>query len=344
MDSTRHAECCTRGALLQEAAGCKIRCNTCERRCEVVDGGLGWCRTRKNRGGRLVTLIYGALSSLAANPIEKKPFFHFHPGTAALTAGSWSCNFACPWCQNWDITKVDRPPCTTFCPPGRFVDMVPENGCRGTSISFNEPSLSLEWSLDVFRTARGRGYYNTFVTNGYMTAEALDLLIDAGLDAINVDIKGDAAALRRYCGLIDGEKVWATCRHARARGIHLEITTLLIPGVNDDEAVVKQIASRIAAELGRETPWHVSGYYPSYEFTVPATPLETLERAWRIGKDAGLQYGYIGNVAEHPHENTYCTRCGCLLIARSGFQVRLNRLQLGQCSECGLSIPGIWGG
>jgi pyruvate formate lyase activating enzyme len=222
--------------------------------------------------------------------------------------------------------------------------MVPENACRGTSISFNEPSLSLEWSLDVFRLARGRGYYNTFVTNGYMTAEALDLLVDAGLDAMNVDIKGEAAALRRYCGLIDGEKVWATCRHARARGIHLEVTTLLIPGVNDDEAVVRQIAERIAAELGRETPWHVSGYYPAYEFTAPATPAETLERAWRAGRDAGLEYGYIGNVVEHPHENTYCTRCGSLLIARSGFRVRINRLRLGQCSQCGLPIPGIWGG
>lgn len=189
-----------RESLLQEEVNGRVRCNVCERRCVIVPGGLGCCRTRENVGGRLVTLVYGAVSSLAANPIEKKPLYHFYPGTHALTAGSWSCNFGCPWCQNWGISKAApasslRPgPVRSgtgggFLPPGRFVELAESAGCQGTSISFNEPTLSLEWSLEVFRLARRRGLYNTYVTNGYMTPEALSLLIDAGLDAMNVDIR-----------------------------------------------------------------------------------------------------------------------------------------------------------
>jgi len=170
-----------RESLLQERIGDKIRCNVCERRCVIVADGLGWCRTRENRSGKLVTLIYGAVSSLAANPIEKKPFYHFHPGTCAFTIGSWSCNFGCPWCQNWDISKVAPPETGEYVSPERFVEMTKDASCQGTSISFNEPTLSLEWSLDVFRLAHQCGLYNTFVTNGYMTPEALSLLIDAGL-------------------------------------------------------------------------------------------------------------------------------------------------------------------
>jgi pyruvate formate lyase activating enzyme len=192
-----------REALLQEKVENKVRCNVCERRCLIVDGGLGWCRTRQNRDRKLVTLIYGAASSLAANPVEKKPFYHFWPGTGAFTVGSWSCNFGCPWCQNWDISKEPPPARGRYVSPEGFVTRAEESSCAGTSISFNEPTLSLEWSLDVFRLARRRGLYNTYVTNGYMTPEALELLIDAGLDAMNVDIKGDAMGVRKYCKGID---------------------------------------------------------------------------------------------------------------------------------------------
>ncbi len=215
-----------RESLLHEREGNKIRCNVCERRCLLVEGAFGWCRTRQNRGGRLLTLIYGCVSSLSANPIEKKPFYHFHPGTSALTAGSWSCNFGCPWCQNWKISKAAPPAEGNYISPEGFMRLVEERDCQGTSISFNEPTLSLEWALDVFRLARRRGFFNTFVTNGYMTPEALSLLIEAGLDTMNVDVKGDALVVRKFCKGIEVEKVWSTCRLARGRGVHLEITTL----------------------------------------------------------------------------------------------------------------------
>ncbi len=332
-----------RESLLQEPMPAGIRCNVCERRCTVVPRGFGWCRTRRIRDGKLVTLVYGSVASLAANPIEKKPFFHFHPGTSALTAGSWSCNFACPWCQNWSISKVPPPATGDYISPAGFVDLTEDYGCQGTSISFNEPTLSLEWSLDVFRLARDRGLYNTFVTNGYMTPEALDLLADAGLDAMNVDIKGDALACRRFCGGIDVEKVWGLCRRARSQGVHVEVTTLVVPTVNDSEATLRGIAERMADELGTDVPWHISRYFPAYRFFEPPTPVRTLERAWDLGREAGLEFVYLGNVPGHAHENTYCPGCDRLLVRRSGFDVLDFTIRDGKCPGCGRAIPGVWG-
>ncbi len=332
----------TRPALLQEPTRRGVRCLTCERRCELIPGGLGWCRTRRHQNGKLVTLIYGAVSSLSANPIEKKPFYHFYPGTFALTSGSWSCNFGCPWCQNHHISKT-APDQGRYMSPQEFVSKALDLGCQGTSISFNEPTLSLEWSLDVFRLARARGLCgNTYVTNGYMTPEALGSLVDAGLRAMNLDIKGDAEAVRRYCKGIDVEKVWRNCRLARELGVHLEITTLIVPTVNDQDEVLHGIAKRILTELGPDVPWHLSGYYPAYRFTAPPTPTGTLERAWNIGKEVGLQFVYLGNVLGHRLENTYCPDCGALLIERWGLSLVSNRLEGGNCPECGRHIPGTW--
>ncbi len=220
-------------------------------------------------------------------------------------------------------------------------------GCQGTSISFNEPTLSLEWSLDVFRLARQRGLYNTYVTNGYMTPQALELLIEAGLDAMNADIKGDAAAVQKHCGA-DVEKVWRSCREAKKAGVHIEVTTLVIPTVNDDEAVLRGIARRIRQELGADTPWHCSGYYPAYRFTAPPTPLPTLERAHDIGREEGLDFVYLGNVVGRraeslAYQNTHCPDCGELLIRRRGLSVTENRLQGEKCPGCGRTIPVVTG-
>jgi pyruvate formate lyase activating enzyme len=327
-----------RRALLQEKVGDKVRCLTCERRCLLAEGASGWCRTRTVRDGLLVTLIYGQVSSLSANPIEKKPLHHFFPGTLALTAGSWSCNFGCPWCQNWHISK-SPPRQGRFTSPGEFIDDALARKCQGTSISFNEPTLSLEWSLDVFRLAREQGLYNTYITNGYMTTQALERLIAAGLDAMNADVKGDAEAVRKYCGGVDVEKVWRNCRDAKERGVHLEITTPVIPGVNHTEAALRTIAGRIHDELGPETPWHLSGYYPAYRFHAPPTPLSALERGWQIGQEEGLEFVYLENVTGHRLENTYCPGCGELLVERQGLTVLHNRLSDPACPACGRTIP-----
>jgi len=243
-------------------------------------------------------------------------------------------------CQNWHISK-GAPPGGEFISPDRFVALAREYGCAGTSISFNEPTLNLEWSLEVFRLARAAGLYNTFVTNGYMTGRALSLLVEAGLDAMNVDLKGDAPAVRRHCGA-DVEMVWRNCRLARQAGLWLELTTLVIPGVNDGDQVLEGVAGRVVAELGAEVPWHLSGYCPAYRFSAPPTPVETLEKAWRIGRAAGLQFVYLGNVPGHRLENTSCPDCGRLLIQRLGLRVASCWLDRGRCPDCGRPVPGVW--
>ena len=348
-----HSNPCIREALLYEQLESKskvkekcVRCRTCERFCRIGAGELGFCKTRMNIDGKLYTLEYGDISSISANPIEKKPFFHFFPGSRALTVGSYSCNFSCPWCQNWEISRSVPVPNSArynYLPPERFVRMVKEEGCQGTSISFNEPTLLLEYSLDVFELAKREGYYNTYVTNGYMSAEALRVLVEHGLDAMNVDVKGCEEAVKRYCGA-DVELVWRNIKEAKEKGVHIEITTLIIPCVNDDEECLRSIASRIRRDIGANTPWHVTQYYPAYralDFGLykGRTPVETLERAWEIGKQEGLNYVYIGNVPGHPYENTYCPRCNALLIKRYGFDVVSYRITVdNKCPECGESI------
>ncbi len=331
-----------REALLQERIDGKVRCDVCERRCELVEGGEGWCRTRVNDGGVLYTTVYGAVSSLGVDPIEKKPFYHFYPGSSTLTAGGWSCNLACPWCQNWTIARVPPPAKAEYISPERFVDMAERLECRGVSISYNEPTLALDWSVDVFRRAQANGLYTAFVTNGYMTPEALSLLNEAGLDAMNIDVKGDAEVLHDYGKGADVEKVWAICRLARQYEIHVEITTLVIPGVNDSNAILRGIAERIVSELGPEVPWHVSSYYPAYQFTTRATPPSTLEHAWTLGREAGLEFVYLGNVPGHRYDNTYCPSCNTTLIRRQGVKVEPNGLHEGHCTRCGRRIAGVW--
>ncbi len=333
-------------ALLWEPVGApaegRVRCLTCERRCVIPPSGVGWCRTRENRDGRLVTLTYGAVSSLSANPIEKKPLYHFYPGSVALTAGSWSCNFACPWCQNWEISK-SPPSGGRFFSPARFVAEAINRGCQGASISFNEPTLSLEWSLEVFRLARQAGLYNTFVTNGYMTEEALRRLARAGLDGMNVDVKGDAEAVRTYCQA-DVEVVWRNLRLAQELGIWVEVTTLVIPGVSDDAGVLRDIARRILDELGPYTPWHVTRYHPAYRFDIPPAPVQVLEQARSQALDLGLRYVYIGNVPGHFAANTYCPTCGRMLVERWGVWTETDMTQNGRCPDCGEMMSGIgWG-
>ena len=329
-----------REARLQEPADGKVRCLTCQRQCTLGEGQVGWCRTRQSWGGKIHTLIYGLVSSLSCNPIEKKPLYHFYPGSFALTAGSFSCNFNCPWCQNWNISK--QPPSGgEFISPADLVARAQQFDCQGTSISFNEPTLSLEWALEVFPLARQAGLYNTFVTNGYMTGRALELLVEAGLDGMNVDVKGDEEGVNEYCGA-DVGVVWRNCRQARELGVWVEITTLVVPGVNDDGVCLEEVARRIVADLGPETPWHVSRYYPAYRFTAPPTSVATLERAREIGQRAGLRYVYLGNVPGHPGEHTFCPDCGTIL-ARRGF-LRLERCDVtadGRCLRCGCEIAGV---
>jgi len=333
-------------ASLYTKTDTKVICLTCQRNCHIPQGELGFCQTRKNIDGKLYTLEYGDISSISANPIEKKPLFHFYPGSKALTVGSWSCNFTCPWCQNYDISKSPQKIGKgRYISPQRFRQLVKQYHCQGTSISFNEPTLLLEYALDVFPLARAEGYYNTFVTNGYMTTEALKLLAEHGLDAMNIDIKGGAETVSRFC-TADVDKVWQNAVAAKSLGIWVEITTLVVPGVNDKDDELRNIATRIKIELGSNTPWHVTGYYPAYRFRdelfVPPTPVSTLEKVRDMGREIGLNYVYLGNVPGHPYENTYCPNCNQLLIERYGFSLTQCRITPDKrCYFCREEIPII---
>lgn len=327
-------------ALLQERLpGKNARCGVCERRCEIADGSTGFCRTRKNIGGRIYTLVYGDISSISANPIEKKPFYHFWPGSTALTIGTWGCNQECPWCQNFSLSKFPPDPYRANpMSPERFIEQTVRERCQGISMSFNEPTLMFEYSLDVFKLARAKGLYNTFVSNGYMTLETLRTLREAGLDAINIDVKGDAGVVRKYCGT-DVELVWRNVREAKRLGLHVEVVNLVIPEVNDRDEQLRGLAQRHLREMGKETPLHFTAYYPAYKFDAPPTPVSTLERAHDIAVSEGLEYVYIGNVPGHRYNNTYCPGCGELLIERYGLELVKVSLRDCRCPSCGREIP-----
>jgi len=318
----------------------RVRCNTCNRRCIIAPDKLGFCKTRKNINGKLYSLEYGLISSINVNPIEKKPLFHFWPGSDCLTIGSWSCTFTCPWCQNFGISKV--PPDSKrsiIMTPKKLVEMTIDKGCQGTSMSFSEPTTFLEYSLDVFKLTKKKGLYNTFITNGYFTSEALKLLLKAGCNAFNIDMKGDKEAVKKYCKA-DVEFVWQNVIQAKKKNAWVELTTLVIPGVNDDDKSLKEIAKRIHDEVGDDTPWHISRYYPCYHFTNPPTPVETLERAYNIGKEEELKFIYVGNILGHKLENTYCPGCEKILIERFGFDIQsINLTKNNKCPECGEKIP-----
>jgi pyruvate formate lyase activating enzyme len=288
----------------------------------------------------LKTLVYGNVSSISNNPIEKKPFFHFAPGTKALTVGSWGCNASCPFCQNFDISKQRPvPKLTRYVSPEQFLEMAQSRGSEGTSISFSEAAtLMLEWNLEVFEIARARGLYNTIVTNGYMTIEALDLMIDAGLDAANVDVKGCEPRVRKMCG-ISLQPVQDNIKHMIERGVHVELTTLVVPGLSDDIECLETIAQWILESTGPKTPWHLNRYHPAYNYTEPSTSLELLTEGREMARRIGLEFVYIGNVGRRGLEDTLCPKCGTHCYERLWLSSRNIATSVeGRCSKCGYDL------
>ena len=319
----------------------KIQCDTCWHRCIIQEGKYGRCRTRINIDGTLNCTNYGLVSSLSINPIEKKPLFHYYPGSRALTIGSISCNFSCPWCQNWSISKcypseVHFP---RFISPKELIKKIEDdNKITGLSISFNEPTLSLEYSLDVFRLCKTETYLS-FVTNGYMTSQALKLLIEAGMTGMTVTVKGNSYMVKKYCGT-DVERVWSNIKTAYKEGVHVEIVCLIIPTVNDSIDFYKEVATRLK-EINSNIPLHFTRFHPDYQFTnVDATPIKTLELAHESAQSEGLSFVYLGNVPGHPLENTYCPNCQKLLIKRTIYQIEVKYdVKIQHCPSCETTIP-----
>ena len=324
----------------------KVKCNLCSHRCVIKDGRRGICHVRENQAGSLKTLVYGKLVARNIDPIEKKPLFHFLPGTLSYSIATVGCNFRCRFCQNADIAQMpsDRSGAVmgTRCTPGEVVEAAQRGGCSSIAYTYTEPTVFFEFAWETAKLAHEKGIRNVFVTNGYMTAEALDM-IDPYLDAANVDLKAFSDKYyKELCGA--GLKhVQATLRSMKSRRILVEVTTLIVPGLNDDPSELNHLAAFIAQDLGPETPWHISRFHPTYKLTDrPPTPVETLTMAREIGLKAGLKYVYTGNVPGNAAENTFCYSCGETVIERWGFQVGNLKLENGRCTHCGTEIDGVW--
>ncbi len=328
--------------LFEEAGEGRVRCGACERRCLIPNGGKGFCGTRYNVDSQLYTITYGSISSISINPIEKKPLYHYWPGSRALTIGTWGCNFTCPWCQNYDISKKKPTQTDEIIEPKALVRLAEVERCQGISFSFNEPTMLLEYALDVFPLAKKRGLYCHYVSNGYMSADALRLLVEAGMDAIKVDVKGGEQVVKRFCGA-SPTPIWRNIGLAKELGLHVEVVLLLIPNVNDNIDEVKEVARRVRDTAGEDTPLHITRFYPAYKMiNTSPTPLSTLEAAVEEARKEGLNYVYIGNVVGHDYENTRCPTCRTLLIERYGFTLtRYTITPDKKCPKCGESIPII---
>jgi len=333
-------------AMLYEAGeGQQVRCRLCGHECVIAPGKTGICRVRENQGGKLVSLNYDALVSVNVDPIEKKPLFHFLPGTQSLSVAAAGCNFQCAFCQNWQISQAPRTGRIgggQGVPPEDLVAAAEQRRCASISYTYTEPTIFFELAYDTARLASERSIRNCFVSNGFMTPRAVRTIAPY-LDAINVDLKAFRDETYRRVCKARLEPVLTCLKELAAAGVWVEVTTLVVPGMNDSDAELGDIAGFIAGELGPDVPWHVSRFHGDYQWSdVPSTPLATLARALEAGRSAGLKYVYAGNVPGDDNEDTRCPACSSTLIRRVGFTIRENRLSGGACGDCGQEIAGLW--
>ncbi|VVB51296.1 7-carboxy-7-deazaguanine synthase [uncultured archaeon] len=332
-------------ALYEKNEGNAVRCRLCAHRCLVQEGKRGVCGVRGNEGGKLYALSYGKIISSAIDPVEKKPLFHFLPGTRIYSIAGVGCNFRCKFCQNWEISqhlRLGGDITGEETTPEEVVEAAAQTQCKSIAFTYTEPTIFHEFNVDVMKLAKKRGLKTAYVSNGFITPEAVTELSGL-LDAVNVDIKAFTNDFYvKICGATL-EGVLEGCRQYRKNGVWLEITTLVIPGQNDDDAQLTGIARFIAEELGADVPWHVTAFHPDYQMKdVPATPVEALQKAYDIGKKAGLRYVYAGNIPHTEAENTLCPKCQTLLIERDYYAIKKNALKVGACPRCSTKIAGVW--
>jgi len=330
--------------LYQKMKDNTVRCNLCAHRCVIHEGKKGICKVRENHGGVLFTRVYGRAIAQHIDPIEKKPLYHFYPGSKAYSIATPGCNFHCRFCQNWDISQVVNENILNFgqaASPEEIVLNAKQKQCQSIAYTYTEPTIFFEYSYDIARLAHKEGIKNIYVSNGYMTGEMLEM-ISPYLDAINVDLK--AFRDETYRRLLGArlQPILDSLKKIKQLGIWLEVTSLIIPGINDEETEIREMANFVAAELGKEVPWHISRYFPAYKMeNVPPTPVKTLFKARKIGCDAGLNYVYIGNIGYYDDMDTKCPQCGHVLIERSYFGIVRNTIREHRCPNCGREIVGV---
>lgn len=322
----------------------KVKCNLCNHRCRISNGLTGICGVRENRDGILVTLVYDKIIARHLDPIEKKPLFHFLPGSGSYSIATAGCNFKCRFCQNSDISQlpVDHGQILgEDISPETLVQEADSMNAATIAYTYTEPTIYYELASETARIASSRGIKNVFVSNGYMSEECLDD-ISEDLHAANIDLKAfNDEFYKNQCGA-RLEPVLNSIKKMVEMGVWIEITTLLIPGLNDSDSELEKIAEFIYSQYAG-IPWHISRFHPTYRLTnLPSTPPERVRRAKEIGYSAGLKYVYTGNLLGDAGEKTYCHNCGELLIDRYGFTVRENYLKRGRCYRCRTDIPGVW--
>jgi pyruvate formate lyase activating enzyme len=321
----------------------RVRCGLCRFRCLIDDGSRGICKVRENRGGTLFSLVYGRVVAEHLDPIEKKPLFHVKPGSTSYSIATAGCNFHCRHCQNYAISQIEPDRSIPGSPrtPEEVVASAVKSGAASIAYTYTEPTIFYEFALDTALLAREQGLMNVFVTNGYISQEPL-ARIAPFLDAANVDLKGFSEKFYREIVGAQLSEVLDCLVEYRRLGIWLEITTLIIPGLNDGEEELRGIADFIVQNLGAETPWHVSQFYPTYKLLESSrTPVSTLQLARDIGLASGLRYVYEGNVPGAGGENTVCPDCGNVVVERYGYRIVANRIKQGACPACGTRVAGL---
>jgi pyruvate formate lyase activating enzyme len=347
--------------LYEKLEGKKAKCTACRHYCVIPDKGTGICGVRQNKNGKLYLIVYGKASAVNIDPIEKKPLFHFLPGTPIFSLGTVGCNFSCEFCQNWDLSQATKDLRTKLIKEKRAEDMGIEVGKFGYELSpkkivettaaknipsiaytYNEPIIFFEYLYDTAKLAKKKGIKNVLVTNGYETDEALEKL-KPYVQALNIDLKSFNSSFYTTICKARLEKVLETIKSARKMGFWVEITTLVIPGKNDSNDELRKIAEFIAS-VDKSIPWHVTAFFPQYMMkNIRPTPAETLEKAYDIGCKAGLKYVYVGNISDDERSNTKCHNCKALLIKREGYFVEVQEsFKKGKCLKCGTKIPGVW--
>lgn len=324
-----------REAILYDEIGNAFNCKICSRRCIISPGKKGFCGMRENEDNKIYTLNYGAASSLAVDPIEKKPLFHFYPGSKVFSLGSVGCNFRCKNCQNWSISQAELNKIPTRdLPPEEAIQLTREYDCKSIAWTYNEPTMWFEYTLDSAKIARKENVKTVYVTNGYMSEESFQE-IRPYLDAANIDLKGMSENF--YKDLCDAhlQPVLDTIIRMHEAQIHIEITNLMIPDYNDSEDYIKSMVKFMVDEVGVEVPLHFTRFFPQYQMQqLPPTEIKILEKAQKIAKDEGMEYVYIGNAPSLGGENTYCPECGKTVVKRDGLSVFNEATKSGKCPKC----------
>ena len=319
-----------------------LLCELCPRHCRIPHRKTGFCGTRYSFDGKLWAINYGLVSSAHMDPYSKKPLYHFHPGKMVLSLGSYGCNMACKHCQNCEISQQKITQLHTeheYYSPEDILKLCRMHKADGVSFTYNEPAIWMEYAVDCCKLLKEEAYYTSFVTNGYMSAGALEA-VGANLDAANVDVKGFKDETYKNLSSVDNwREVLARCEEMTSDwGVHIEITTNVVPEYNDDDRTFRGIADWIVSELGEKTPWHITRYHPAHKMYSQPTPLETLLRAREIGRAAGLKFVYLGNTSDPEGDGTKCPGCGKTVIERMGFFTSEAKVKDGKCALCGYDL------